>query len=154
VRAIQVLEAPQASLPDLIFVDIEMPKMGGYAVIQHLRSQVAFKQIPFVIISRHSGLIDILKGKLVGASAHILKPFTADTVCSVVESYLGVAIPRWIYLKERNAMSGAHDDNQGQGSVVVRLLQRIRDEYESAKLGLTGLAYGTSQHQVITSKME
>jgi hypothetical protein len=40
------------------------------------------------------------------------------------------------------------------GSEVARLLKHIRDEYESAKNGLTGLAYGMSQHKFITQKME
>jgi hypothetical protein len=39
-------------------------------------------------------------------------------------------------------------------SEVARLLQQIREQYESAKLGLSGLAEGTTQHQVITAKME
>jgi hypothetical protein len=43
---------------------------------------------------------------------------------------------------------------KAQGSEVARLLQQIRQEYESAQLGLTGLAYGTSQHKIITEKME
>jgi len=41
-----------------------------------------------------------------------------------------------------------------QGSEVARLLQKIREEYESAQRGLSGLAYGTSQHAVINQKME
>jgi hypothetical protein len=45
-------------------------------------------------------------------------------------------------------------DTQGQGSEVARLLHQIREEYESAQLGLAGLAYGTSQHKIITKKME
>jgi len=39
-------------------------------------------------------------------------------------------------------------------SEVARLLQKIREEFESAQLGLSGAAYGTSQHKVITEKME
>jgi hypothetical protein len=39
-------------------------------------------------------------------------------------------------------------------SEVAQLRQRIADEYQSAKLGLTGLAYGTSQHRFITTRME
>ena len=39
-------------------------------------------------------------------------------------------------------------------SAVARLLQQIGEQYESAKLGLSGLAEGTTQHQVITAKME
>jgi hypothetical protein len=40
------------------------------------------------------------------------------------------------------------------GSEVARLLKQIRDEYESAMSGLAGLAHGTSQHKIITQKME
>jgi len=43
---------------------------------------------------------------------------------------------------------------QGQRSEVARLLKQIRDEYESAQQGLSGLASGTSQHVFITCKME
>lgn len=44
--------------------------------------------------------------------------------------------------------------SQNQGSEVARLLKRISEEYESAQLGLTGLASGTSKHEVITCRME
>ena len=43
---------------------------------------------------------------------------------------------------------------QGQNSEIARLLKQIRDEHESAVLGLSGLAYGTAQHKIITQKME
>ena len=43
---------------------------------------------------------------------------------------------------------------QGNQSEVARLLQQITQEYEAATLGLTGLAYGTSQHAFITARME
>jgi hypothetical protein len=46
------------------------------------------------------------------------------------------------------------DNTQGQGSEVARLLKKIREEYESAQLGLSGLAYGTVKHEFITQKME
>lgn len=43
---------------------------------------------------------------------------------------------------------------QGQRSEVARLLAQIREEYESAKLGVSGLAQGVGQHKFITQKME
>ena len=52
--------------------------------------------------------------------------------------------------EEEGSMENAHE----QGSEVARILKQIREEYESAHLGLVGLAYGTSQHKVITKKME
>jgi hypothetical protein len=46
------------------------------------------------------------------------------------------------------------DTTQAQGSEIARLLEEIQREYESAKLGVSGLAYGTSQHAFITKHME
>ena len=46
------------------------------------------------------------------------------------------------------------ENTQEQGSEVARVLRQIREEHESAYLGLEGLAYGTSQHDFITQKME
>ena len=88
VRAVQELGASQVEMPDLILVDIEMPKMDGYAVIRYLRSRSIFRSVPFVIISRHDGLIDRLKGKLVGCTDYVIKPFRVETISSVVESHL------------------------------------------------------------------
>ena len=45
-------------------------------------------------------------------------------------------------------------DEQEQRSEVSRILTRIREEYEAAQRGFTGLAYGTSQHAFITTRME
>lgn len=77
-------------IPDLIFVDLLLPKMDGYSLIQHLRAQPNFRQIPFVIITRYDGFIDKLKGMLVGASAYVVKPLKTADLVSIVQTYLGV----------------------------------------------------------------
>jgi hypothetical protein len=51
---------------------------------------------------------------------------------------------------EENQISGVQVPN----SEVARILQQIREEYESAQQGLSGVAYGNSQHAFITAKME
>ena len=45
-------------------------------------------------------------------------------------------------------------EEQEQNSEVTRILTQIREEYEAAQRGFTGLAYGTSQHAFITARME
>ncbi len=52
--------------------------------------------------------------------------------------------------KGKSGMEGA----QGQGSEVARLLAQIREEYQAAQLGLSGLASGTAKHDFITTKLE
>ena len=82
-----------ARSPDLVLVDLCLPKMDGYSLIRYLRVQPNFRQTPFVIISRRDGFIDKLKGRLVGASAYLVKPLKTDHLLSVVQTYLGVAVP-------------------------------------------------------------
>ena len=90
--AIQWLRSPQARIPNLMLVDLCLPRMDGYSVIRSLRAQSVFRQIPFVIISRQDGLIDKLKGKLVGAAAYLTKPLITEDLLSVVKTYLGIVV--------------------------------------------------------------
>jgi hypothetical protein len=55
-----------------------------------------------------------------------------------------------VVIKERNNMLSY----EGHGSEVARLLSQITAEYEAAQRGLTGLAYGTAQHEFISARME
>jgi hypothetical protein len=57
---------------------------------------------------------------------------------------------KWLNDERKEIMLGANE----QRSEVARLLSMISDEYEAAQRGLTGLAYGTSQHEFITTRME
>jgi DNA-binding response OmpR family regulator len=93
VLALQWLNSPEVCIPDLILVDLCLPKLDGYSVIQHLRAQPILSQTIFVIITRRAGLIDKLKGKLVGAQAYLTKPFTVEQLIAVVKSHLGVCVP-------------------------------------------------------------
>jgi DNA-binding response OmpR family regulator len=93
VLALQWLKSPEACLPDLILVDLCLPKLDGYSVIQHLRAQPVLSQTIFVIVTRRDGLIDKLKGKLVGAQAYLTKPFTVEQLISLVKMHLGVGVP-------------------------------------------------------------
>lgn len=93
VLAIQWLKARGAPIPDLIFVDLGLPNLDGYGVIRCLRSHPVLSQTPFVIISRRDGLMDKLKGKLVGATDYLTKPIETTELLSLVQGYLGAVVP-------------------------------------------------------------
>lgn len=93
ILAMQWLKSPQARIPNLVLIDVCLPKLDGYHVIQHLRAQPAFQQTIFVIVSRRDGLVDKLKGRLVGANAYMTKPFKTGQLLSVVQNYLSVTAP-------------------------------------------------------------
>ncbi len=86
--ALNWLASSEAGVPDLILVDLNLPQMDGYSVIECLRTQSIFKSIPIVIISRRDGILDKLKGRLVGANAYLVKPFKMEELISVVQNQL------------------------------------------------------------------
>jgi twitching motility two-component system response regulator PilG len=92
VLALQWLKSQEACVPGLVLVDLCLPKLDGYSVIQHLRAQPILSQSIFVIITRRDGLIDKLKGKLVGARAYLTKPLQVAELVSVVQECLGVVV--------------------------------------------------------------
>lgn len=84
------LRTPEAFIPALVFMDIGLPRLDGYTLIQRLKARPAFAQTAFVILSGRSGVLDKLKGRLVGANAYLAKPFKTCEVVAIVQAHLGV----------------------------------------------------------------
>src|SRR5712692_6457241 len=68
------LETPEAHIPALVLVDVCLPIIDGYGIIQRLKARPAFGQTMFVIISQYNGVLDRLKGRLAGAKDYLVKP--------------------------------------------------------------------------------
>jgi DNA-binding response OmpR family regulator len=92
VEAMRWLTEPYAHIPDLVLLDIGLPKMDGYEVVRRLRTKQQLANTVFVMLSRRDGVIDKLKGRLAGAKDYITKPFKTQEVVSLVESYLGIPV--------------------------------------------------------------
>ena len=92
VQALLWLNTAQARTPDLIFVDLGLPKLDGYEVIRLLRARPALEHTILVILSRRDGVLDRLKGRLVGAHAYLTKPFKTQEILAVVQAKLGSLI--------------------------------------------------------------
>jgi twitching motility two-component system response regulator PilG len=93
VELLRWLTTPEAHIPALVLVDLTMPKMDGYDLMRRLKAKPAFARTIFVIPSGRAGVLDKLKGRLSGASVYLTKPFQTQDVVTVVESYLGAALP-------------------------------------------------------------
>ena len=77
-------------VPDLIVLDIDLPKMNGYEIARYLRSKPQWSRTVIVILSRHDGVIDRLKARLAGTQAYLTKPFTTQMIVDVVNNSLGL----------------------------------------------------------------
>jgi putative two-component system response regulator len=82
------LAAVQNKPPDLILLDITMPRMDGYEVCRRLKSDVRFKDIPIVFISALSETIDKVKAFGCGGLDYVTKPFQFEEVEARVETHL------------------------------------------------------------------
>jgi CheY-like chemotaxis protein len=85
------LVSPNGRTPDLIFLDIELPKMDGYEVARRLKKKPQFSNAMIIFLSRHYGTLDRLKGRLAGAKDYIAKPIETQMIITTVKSYLSVS---------------------------------------------------------------
>ncbi|HBE83791.1 MAG: response regulator [Blastocatellia bacterium] len=85
---VDAMEQLQALQPDLILLDITMPRMDGYQVCKLIRGNDATKDVPVVMISGKDGFFDKVRGRMAGTSGYITKPFGPETLMKVVEGYL------------------------------------------------------------------
>lgn len=74
--------------PDIIFVDIMMPRLDGYQTCALIKNNAEFKHTPVIMLSSKDGLFDKAKGRIVGSDQYVTKPFSKAEILEAVESYL------------------------------------------------------------------
>lgn len=75
-------------VPDLIILDVMMPKINGYKISRLLKYDSKYKNIPILMVTARSQEDDKLIGEETGADEYITKPFELDEVVKKVEQYL------------------------------------------------------------------
>jgi twitching motility two-component system response regulator PilG len=74
--------------PDLVFVDIMMPRLDGYHTCALIKGNATLRHTPVVMLSSKDGLFDRAKGRLVGAELYLSKPFTGEELLDAVQRHL------------------------------------------------------------------
>jgi DNA-binding response OmpR family regulator len=92
VEAIHWLTSPEARIPDLVLLDIGLPKMDGYEVAKRLRTKQQFSNTIIVMLTRRDSVIDRLKGRLAGAKEYITKPFKIQDIVHSVQTQLNLPL--------------------------------------------------------------
>lgn len=83
------LKMAKEIIPDLIILDVMMPKINGYKISRLLKYDNKYKNIPILMITARSQEEDKLIGEETGANEYITKPFDLDEVVKKAEQYLG-----------------------------------------------------------------
>ncbi len=74
--------------PDVIFVDIMMPRLDGYLTCSLIKKHAKFRATPVVMLSSKDGLFDRARGRMVGSDQYLTKPFTKDTLIGAVNAFM------------------------------------------------------------------
>ncbi len=74
--------------PDLIFVDIMMPRLDGYQTCALIKKSGKHRATPVIMLSSKDSLFDRARGRMVGSDEYLTKPFTKESLLKTVESHL------------------------------------------------------------------
>ncbi len=74
--------------PDVVFVDVMMPRLDGYQTCALVKNNPGFRETPVIMLSSKDGLFDIAKGRVVGSEEYVTKPFTRDELIGAVRRHL------------------------------------------------------------------
>jgi DNA-binding response OmpR family regulator len=88
INGAEAVEQAQKELPDLILMDVRMPKMTGYEACRQMKTIDAIRDIPVVFLSAKGQESEIQAGLEVGAEEYILKPFAPDELVKQVQTVL------------------------------------------------------------------
>lgn len=74
--------------PNIIFVDIMMPRLDGYQTTALIKHHQMFKSTPVVMLSSKDGLFDKARGRIVGSDRYLTKPFTREELLDAIRTYV------------------------------------------------------------------
>jgi twitching motility two-component system response regulator PilG len=87
-EALKAFKTGEDFIPDLIFLDIGLPKIDGYDLLRLLKTSPQFDHTTVVMLSGRDGVLDRLKSRLAGAKGYVTKPFKTQELLSIALSCL------------------------------------------------------------------
>ncbi len=75
--------------PDIVFIDIMMPRLDGYQTCSLIKHNRTFRETPVVMLSSKDGLFDRARGRIVGSEQYLTKPFTKEELLGAIERHIG-----------------------------------------------------------------
>ena len=74
--------------PQIIFVDIMMPRLDGYQTCALIKNNQVFKSTPVIMLSSKDGLFDKARGRIVGSEQYVTKPFTREELLDAIRKHV------------------------------------------------------------------
>jgi twitching motility two-component system response regulator PilG len=74
--------------PDIIFIDIMMPRLDGYQTCALIKRNKSYKETPVILLTSKDGLFDRARGRIVGSDQYLTKPFTREELLGAIKEYV------------------------------------------------------------------
>lgn len=74
--------------PDIIFVDVIMPRLDGYQTCSLIKRNPRYQSTPVIMLSSKNGLFDRARGRMVGSDQYLTKPFTQETLTEAIQQHI------------------------------------------------------------------
>ena len=135
VNGLEGLAAAREHHPDLILCDVNMPKMDGYDLLNSLKTNPEFAEIPFVFLTGNSASGDLRKGMLHGADDYLTKPFSAEDLIKAVEIRI-----------QKNKSLRKYFENQFD-DIKSNIVQALPHEFRTPLNGILGFSQLLTEEQ-------
>jgi two-component system, OmpR family, alkaline phosphatase synthesis response regulator PhoP len=89
----EALEAIEREVPDLVLLDIMLPRLSGYDVCQRIRQNPDWGKVRVIMLTARGREVEVTKGLALGADAYVTKPFSTRELLDQVRRQLGDAPP-------------------------------------------------------------
>ena len=130
------LSVIDSKVPDLILLDIMMPEMTGFEVMERLKQKDHLKDVPIILISAKNETRDITKGFKLGAVDYITKPFEFDEVLSRIKTHLAIYNANIKLEKSNKDLQAARIELQQLNAQLEDLVYQRTCELETANEAL------------------
>jgi DNA-binding response OmpR family regulator len=87
----EALEAIEREVPDLVLLDVMLPRLSGYDVCQRMRKNPALAHVRVIMLTARGREVEVTKGLALGADAYVTKPFSTRDLLDQIRRQLGDA---------------------------------------------------------------
>jgi two-component system cell cycle response regulator len=133
----QALEYVEIERPDLILLDVMMPRMDGYEICSLFKKNSQLKDIPVIFLTAKSEIEDIVKGFEVGGVDYVIKPFNAIELKARIKTHLSLK-------KSNDEIRSANEELREANNIIEKKNSQLKEMMEQLELAaktdmLTGL---------------
>lgn len=129
--AVSVYEVMDAFEPDLLILDVMMPKVNGYQLTEMLRKNAATKDLPIIILSAKASQGEIKHGYKLGATLYLTKPFEPERLLKNVETQFRVQPPGRAKAQQLHEVAEALENTSSFRKGLIRLSDNIEKKGHS-----------------------